>query len=108
MAEVKTKSSIPKITFRLGVGFHPVLRERVDHYFQETGLRKTGDWRMFLKTTIILARLAVSYVLLVDPIYCPPEKLHPTRFYLTLEARPRRMVDHSLGYFCLSFPSVQI
>ena len=65
MAEVKTKSSIPKITFRPGVGFHPVVRERVDHYFQKTGLRKTGDWRMFLKTTIILAWLAVSYVLLV-------------------------------------------
>ena len=65
MAEVKTESSIPKITFRPGVGFRSVLTERVDRYFQEAGVRKTGDWRMFLKTTIILAWLAVSYVLLV-------------------------------------------
>ena len=65
MAEVKTESSGSKITFRPGVGFRSVLTERVDHYFRETGVRKTGDWRIFLKTAVILAWLAVSYVLLV-------------------------------------------
>lgn len=54
-----------KITFPAHVGFKNVLKERVDQYFDEKKIPKTGNWRMFLKTTIILLWLAVSYVLLL-------------------------------------------
>jgi linoleoyl-CoA desaturase len=37
----------------------------VEQYFVERGLSKTGNWRMVLKTAIILGSLATSYVLLV-------------------------------------------
>ena len=65
MAEIAPESPVSKITFRPGAGFRSVLTERVDEYFQAAGVPRTGDWRMFLKTAIILAWLAVSYVLLV-------------------------------------------
>ncbi|TVM01689.1 MAG: acyl-CoA desaturase, partial [Candidatus Brocadia sp. WS118] len=54
-----------KITFPAQMGFKNTLKERVDQYFDEKKIPKTGNWRMFLKTAIILLWLAVSYVLLL-------------------------------------------
>lgn len=51
--------------FPVRVGFHETLKKRVDQYFVEAGKAKTGDWRLFLKTGIILTWLALAYLLFV-------------------------------------------
>lgn len=35
--------------------FSKILKQRVDTYFQETGRSRQGDWRMYLKTALMLA-----------------------------------------------------
>lgn len=54
--------SLKTIRFPARVGFYETLKKRVDQYFAETGKPKTGDWRLFLKTGIILTWLALAYV----------------------------------------------
>lgn len=45
--------------------FQVELRKRVDEYFQSSGVPQRDNWRMYLKTAILLSCLAASYVLLV-------------------------------------------
>lgn len=45
--------------------FQAAIRKRVDDYFQSTGKRPRDCFAMYLKTAIILATLAISYILLV-------------------------------------------
>src|SRR5437870_5419889 len=54
-----------KIHFPARVGFHDAVKKRVDQYFASSRLPKTVDWRMFVKTGVLLAWLVVSYALLV-------------------------------------------
>jgi len=54
-----------KISFLGRVGFYQELKTRVQTYFEEHGISPHADWRMILKTVIIMAWLATSYVLLV-------------------------------------------
>ena len=54
-----------KIIFPSRVGFYTVLKDRVSKYFLENNLSKTGNWKMFLKTGIVLFWFVVSYILLV-------------------------------------------
>src|SRR5438093_1136014 len=54
-----------KIRFPTRAGFHELVKRRVDQYFADSKLAKTGDWRMFVKTGVILTWLLVSYVSLV-------------------------------------------
>jgi linoleoyl-CoA desaturase len=54
-----------KIHFPARVGFHDTVKKRVDQYFASRRLPKTGDWRLFVKTGVLLAWLVVSYALLV-------------------------------------------
>ncbi|MGR3319814.1 MAG: fatty acid desaturase family protein [Candidatus Anammoxibacter sp.] len=53
------------VTFPNSIGFYDTLSKRVDQYFEEKRLSKTGDWRMFLKTGIIISLLLSSYIILV-------------------------------------------
>jgi len=53
------------LKFAAGDGFLSELRERVDRYFQATGLRQRDCPKMYLKTAIILTWFVVSYALLV-------------------------------------------
>jgi linoleoyl-CoA desaturase len=46
-------------------GFLPALKRRVDDYFTRTGKSPRDCWQMYLKTAIILAWFAASYVALV-------------------------------------------
>ena len=46
-------------------GFHETVKQRVEQYFADSGRSTTGDWRLFVKTGVILAWLVGSYVLLV-------------------------------------------
>ncbi|MCB2228262.1 MAG: acyl-CoA desaturase [Desulfarculaceae bacterium] len=58
--------SILKLEFGQDQAFEKDLRQRVDQYFQQgPGRSKKGDWRLHLKTAIILACFAASYLLLV-------------------------------------------
>jgi linoleoyl-CoA desaturase len=54
-----------KIRFPARTGFHDTVKKRVDQYFADSRLSKTGDWRIFVKTGVLLAWVVVSYVLLV-------------------------------------------
>jgi linoleoyl-CoA desaturase len=54
-----------KISFPARGEFNKTLKNRVDQYFSDHNLAKTGNWRMFLKTALVLAWLIVSYLLLV-------------------------------------------
>ncbi|NIT57736.1 MAG: hypothetical protein GWN00_16350 [Aliifodinibius sp.] len=54
-----------KISFTSKVDCYRILKKRVEQYFTEKKLPKTGNWQMSIKTAIILAWLAVSYLLLV-------------------------------------------
>lgn len=54
-----------KARFSRCADFHNVLKQRVHGYFSENGVPQTGDWRVFLKTGIILTWFVGAYVLLV-------------------------------------------
>lgn len=51
-----------KITFPGRLGFYPEVRKRVNHYFETNNISKNANWRMVLKTAIILVWLAAAYV----------------------------------------------
>ena len=54
-----------RLKFGTNSTFQLELRRRVDEYFQTTGRRQRDCWQMYLKTAILVACLAVSYLLLV-------------------------------------------
>ena len=56
---------MPQIRFPTRGGFHKTVKQRVEQYFADSGRSTTGDWRLFVKTGVILAWLVGSYVLLV-------------------------------------------
>ncbi len=56
---------IKTIRFPARVGFHARVKQRVYQYFADNRMPTTGDWRMFLKTGIILIWFLVSYMLYV-------------------------------------------
>ena len=57
--------SVTTIRFPVRVGFHARVKQRVHQYFADNHKLKTGDWRLFLKTGIILAWSVVFYILYV-------------------------------------------
>jgi hypothetical protein len=57
--------SVKTIRFPVRVGFHARVKPRVYQYFADHRLAKTGDWRLFLKTGIILLWFVLFYVLYV-------------------------------------------
>ncbi len=54
-----------QIRFPVRSGFHETVKQRVEQYFVDSGRSTTGDWRLFVKTGVILTWLAGSYALLV-------------------------------------------
>jgi linoleoyl-CoA desaturase len=53
------------IRFPARGGFHATVKQRVEQYFADSSWSTTGDWRLFVKTGVILAWLVGSYALLV-------------------------------------------
>jgi linoleoyl-CoA desaturase len=45
--------------------FHQELKQRVDAYFRRTGRSRHGDWRMFLKSALLLGWLGASWAALM-------------------------------------------
>ena len=58
-------SGVLKLEFASEDAFGKELRRRVDEFFRSTGRRKRGGWQMILKTVVVLAWFAASYVLLI-------------------------------------------
>ncbi len=52
-------------TFAPATGFKHALETRVDDYFRQAGISKTGNFSMYLKAALLLAWLAGSYYLMV-------------------------------------------
>ena len=63
--EAQAITLMTKIRFPARVAFHDAVKQRVEQYFVDRKLAKTGDWRMFVKTGVILTWVVVSYVILV-------------------------------------------
>lgn len=63
--ELKKTAYHENITFPNSIGFYNALNKRVNRFFEENDLPKTGDWRMFLKTGIIISLLFFFYIFLV-------------------------------------------
>src|SRR5437899_4349776 len=61
----RASKSFRRLKFDGNNAFQEKLRERVDAYFRSTGRRQRDCWQMYLKTAILLAVFAASYVLLV-------------------------------------------
>src|ERR687896_1472895 len=54
-----------QIRFPVRSGFHETVKQRVTQYFADGRQVTTGDWRLFMKTGVILAWLVGSYAFLV-------------------------------------------
>jgi linoleoyl-CoA desaturase len=53
------------LKFGTNRAFQLEVRRRIDEYFRATGRRQRDCWQMYLKTAIIIAALAIAYLLLV-------------------------------------------
>jgi linoleoyl-CoA desaturase len=46
-------------------GFSAALRQRVDNYFAQMGITPRGNWKLYLKTAVLVAVTSSAYVLLL-------------------------------------------
>jgi linoleoyl-CoA desaturase len=57
---------MPKVTFANKQNlFYTTLKQKVDEYFTSRNLRKTGNWKLFSKTLILVPSIITVYVLLL-------------------------------------------
>lgn len=57
---------MPKVTFdNQNTLFFTDLRQRVDSYFAEQKIRKTGNWKLYLKTSLLIPGALAMYVLVL-------------------------------------------
>jgi linoleoyl-CoA desaturase len=61
------KVSFPKTTHP----FFPDLKKEVDHYFKAQQLKKTGNWKLHLKTLVLIPLALAIYVFLLAATYVP-------------------------------------
>jgi linoleoyl-CoA desaturase len=54
-----------RISFTEKVGFHAELKKRVNNYFEERNISKTGGWRILVKSIAIITLVISSYIYLV-------------------------------------------
>lgn len=59
--EDEKKHNSKKVTFPGRAGFYTEVKNRVSRYFEETGKSKNADWRMVLKTVVILSWTTAAY-----------------------------------------------
>ncbi len=57
--------ALARISFTKKLGFHKELKMRVDDYFKNNNLSKTGGWRILIKTLFILGLATTSYISLL-------------------------------------------
>lgn len=63
--------------------FYQSLKASVDNYFQTKGIKKTGDWRLFIKTFILIGTAIVLYSCLI---------------FLKMNALPALLICGLLGF----------
>jgi linoleoyl-CoA desaturase len=57
---------MPKVTFNnKNSVFYTVLKSEVEKYFQQKHLRKTGNWKLYIKTGILMPSAITIYILLL-------------------------------------------
>lgn len=61
----RKENNMKKISFPGRLGLYPEVKKRVNHYFEANGISKNADWRMVLKTVVILVWLGAAYILLL-------------------------------------------
>ena len=55
-----------KVAFNNNNGiFFNTLRKKVDHYFTSNNIKTTGNYKLYLKTLVMLSSAAISYIVLV-------------------------------------------
>jgi linoleoyl-CoA desaturase len=61
--------SLPKFLNNNSNKFFKILNKRVNDYFKESKIRKTGNWKLYLKTVIIFSMFIVPYfiIMVFDP-----------------------------------------
>ena len=59
------KLSFPKFSRKDPQKFFKTLNNRVNKYFSENKLKKTGNWRLYLKSVIIFSIFIVPYFLIM-------------------------------------------
>src|SRR4030095_6839887 len=60
------KHCMPKVSFNNKNNiFYSVLKSEVEKYFQKKHLKKTGNWKLFLKTGILIPLAILIYVVLM-------------------------------------------
>ncbi|NOT91285.1 fatty acid desaturase family protein [Ferruginibacter sp.] len=82
---------MPKITFSNRHNeFYQSLKTAVDEYFEKNKIKKTGDWRLFSKTIILISAAVTGYLFLMLG---------------SLSALPALLICVALGYLfaCLGF-----
>jgi linoleoyl-CoA desaturase len=86
-----TKIFMPKITFsNRNNDFYQSLKTSVDEYFEKNKIKKTGDWRLYIKTIVLLSVAVTAYSLLI---------------FAKLNALPALLLCALLGYAfaCIGF-----
>ena len=57
---------MPKISYNnKNAVFFQSLKLSVDNYFQETGLKKTGNWKLYIKTLVLISSAIILYSSLI-------------------------------------------
>jgi len=61
--------SLPKFSNKDSNKFFRTLNKRVNYYFKESKIRKTGNWKLYLKAGIIFSMFIVPYfvIMIFDP-----------------------------------------
>jgi len=61
--------SLPKFSNKDSNKFFRTLNKRVNYYFKESKIRKTGNWKLYLKAVIIFSIFIVPYfvIMIFDP-----------------------------------------
>jgi linoleoyl-CoA desaturase len=82
---------MPKITFsNHNNEFYQSLKTSVDEYFQKNAIKKTGDWRLYIKTLILISTAIIAYSFLI---------------FINLKVLPALLLCALLGYTmaCIGF-----
>ena len=56
--------NLPKFNAQ-GQQFHAELKKRIQAYFQETGQKMTGNWKLYSKAILLITAMIVVYVHLI-------------------------------------------
>ena len=86
---------MPKITFsNRNNEFYQCLKTAVDEYFEKNKIKKTGDWRLYIKTITLIGAAITGYCFLM---------------LTSLTALPALLICATLGYIfaCIGFSVMQ-